>query len=134
TSTYWRFEMISGVVLLLVMLPLSYWLTIEMGIRGTALAQLISISIYNMIRILFLWKKFRLFPFNRHTLSVLGLAGGCFAICFFGFQQLHGWTGIIVRSIVFMAIYATAVILFRFSPDVDAVIKAIKGRLGFGKS
>jgi len=33
-----------------------------------------------------------------------------------------------------MAIYATAVVLFRFSPDVDAVIKAIKGRLGFGKS
>lgn len=134
TSTYWRFEMISGVVLLLVMLPLSYWLTIEMGIRGTALAQLISISIYNLIRILFLWRKFRLFPFNRHTISVLALAGGCFAVCFFSFQQLHGWTGIFVRSAAFMAMYASAVILFRFSPDVDAVIKAIKGRLGFGKS
>ena len=60
TSTYWKFELISGVILLLFMLPLTYFFTIEFGIIGPAIANLISIAIYNMIRIFFLWKTFRM--------------------------------------------------------------------------
>ena len=64
TSTRWRFELISGVLLLLITLPSSYFLTKSYGIQGTALAQLIAISSYNLIRIVFLWKNFSLFPFQ----------------------------------------------------------------------
>lgn len=134
TSTYWRFEMLSGVVLLLVMLPTSYFFTVAYGISGTALAQLISIVVYNIIRIVFLWKKFRLFPFTPQTLYTILLAGVGFAVCYFAFQTFHGWTGIFLRSAVFTLLYATGVILLRLSPDMDAVIKAIKNRLGFNRS
>ena len=34
TSTYWKFELISGIVLLLIMLPLTYLLTKQYGITG----------------------------------------------------------------------------------------------------
>ena len=64
TSTAWRFELISGVILLVLMLPLTYLLAKQYDMMGPALASLISISIYNAIRITFLWKKFRLFPFT----------------------------------------------------------------------
>lgn len=130
TSVYWKFEMLSGVVLLLVMLPLSYFFTVAYGINGTAVAQLISVSVYNIIRIIFLWKKFRLQPFTSHTLFALLLTGACFAICYFAFSSIHGWAGIIVRSAAFATIYITGVILLKLSPDVHALIRAVKNRLG----
>lgn len=57
TSTYWKFELISGIVLLLIMLPLTYLLTKQYGIIGPAFATLVSMSVYNLMRIIFLWKN-----------------------------------------------------------------------------
>lgn len=130
TSTYWRFELISGVILLSVMLPLTYILTKQYGLIGPAIAALVSISIYNIIRIIFLWKKFRLFPLTMQSLYTLLLAGSCYAVCYFAFKEMHGFTGMFVRSIVFIALYATGVISMKLSPDIQPVVLTIKKRLG----
>ena len=130
TSTYWKFELISGIILLSVMLPLTYILTKQYGLIGPAIAALVSISIYNTIRIIFLWKKFRLFPLTIQSLYTLLLAGSCYAVCYFVFKEMHGFTGMFVRSIVFIALYATGVISMKLSPDIQPVVLTIKKRLG----
>jgi O-antigen/teichoic acid export membrane protein len=130
TSTYWRFEMISGIILLSLMLPLNYILTKRYDIIGPGLANLISITIYNLIRILFLWKKFRLFPFTIQSLLSVFIAGLCFAICYFSFLNIHGFTGLLLRSTSFCVLFGTAVIYFKLSPDVIPVWSTIKKRIG----
>lgn len=133
TSTYWKFELISGIILLSVMLPLTYILTKQYGLIGPAIAALVSISIYNIIRIIFLWKKFRLFPLTMQSLYTLLLAGSCYAVCYFAFKEMHGFSGMFVRSIVFIAIYTTGVISMKLSPDIQPVVLTIKKRLGIKK-
>lgn len=133
TSTFWRFEMVSGVVLLAFMLPLSYFLTVRYGIVGTGVAQLISITIYNLIRIAFLWKKFRLFPFSVQTLYTLLLAVACFFACHFSFRGVEGIPGMFIRSVAFIILYAGGAILMKLSPDIYPVIATIKKKLGFKK-
>ncbi|HYM94590.1 MAG TPA: lipopolysaccharide biosynthesis protein, partial [Chitinophagaceae bacterium] len=130
TSTFWRFELISGLVLLTLMLPLTYFLTKEYGIVGPAFANLISISIYNFIRIIFLWKKFRLFPFTPQTIYTLLLAAVSYGVCFFAFNNMHGLMGLIFRSLLFIILYATSIIYFNLSPDVKPVWQTIRKRLG----
>lgn len=130
TSTFWRFEMISGMILLALMMPLSYLMTKEYDIVGAGAANLISITVYNAIRILFLWKKFRLFPFTLHTLYIILLAGACYAVCFFGFRNIHGPGGIALRSLLFMFLYAGGSIYLKLSPDIQPVLRSIKNRLG----
>ena len=130
TSTYWRFEMISGIILLSLMLPLNYILTKQYDIVGTAVAGLISISIYNFIRIIFLWKKFHLFPFTARSLYTVALAGTCFLVCYFFFENIHGFVGLILRSIVFCILYGMGTIYFKLSPDILPVWATIKKRIG----
>ena len=130
TSIYWRFEMVSGIVLLLVMLPSNYFLTKEFDITGTALANLISISIYNTIRIVFLWRKFKLFPFTIHTLQTVLLTGACYAICHFVFINIHGFGGIILRSSGFAILYAVGTVYLKLTPDIIPVMTSLKKRLG----
>jgi O-antigen/teichoic acid export membrane protein len=129
TSTYWRFELISGVILLVVMLPLTYILAKQYDIIGPAIANLISITIYNIVRIIFLWKKFKLFPFTTQSVYTLLLAAVCFAICYFLFLNMHGFGGLVLRSLTFIILYATGVIYFRLSPDTEPVLQAISKRL-----
>lgn len=133
TSTAWRFELISGVILLTLMLPLTYILTKQLDIMGPALANLISITIYNIIRIAFLWKKFKLFPFTIQSLYTILLAAACYSICHFIFINVHGFWGLVFRSISFILLYAGSVIGLNLSPDIKPVIETIKKRLSIGK-
>lgn len=129
TSTYWRFELISGAVLIILMLPLTIILTRQYDILGPAIASLISITIYNIIRIIFLWKKFKLFPFTIQSLYTLLIGGIGFIVCYYTFNGMHNFGGLVLRSIVFMGLYAGAVIYFRLSPDILPVLNTIRKRL-----
>lgn len=134
TSTYWRFELFSGIVLLAVILPLTFFLAEKYDILGPAIASVISISVYNIIRIAFLWNKFRLFPFTRQSLYTILLAGICYAICFFAFKNMHGFPGLFIRSTAFMILYAGTVFYMKLSPDLVPVLQTIQKRLGLKKN
>lgn len=129
TSVHWRFEMISGILLLCLMLPLSYILTKQYDIIGTGAAQLISISVYNLIRVVFLWRKFRLQPFTKQTLFTVLLAAACFGVCYFLFLNIHGFPGMLLRSLAFITIYTAGAYWLNLSPDIAPVFSAIKKRL-----
>lgn len=130
TSTHWKFEFLSGIILLALMLPLTYLLTREFDIVGPAMANLISISIYNLIRIIFLWRKFRFNPFSIQSIYTILLAGACFVTCYFLFRNMHGFGALVVRSLVFILLYGSGAILFKLSPDIQPVLKSIRKRLG----
>jgi O-antigen/teichoic acid export membrane protein len=130
TSTFWRFELLSGIILLLLMLPLNYLLTKQLDIVGPAIANIISITVYNTIRIIFLWKRFRLYPFSPQTIYTLLLGGTCFAACYFSFAGIHGLAGLFLRSIVFCILYGTGIIYFKLTPDVLPAWNQIKNKLG----
>jgi O-antigen/teichoic acid export membrane protein len=118
TSTYWRFEFISSLVLLGFSLPLNYFLTKQLGIIGPAISNLISFGVYNFIRYLFLLKKFNLQPFTVKSLYTLLLAAGCYMICFWLFDTYRGLEWIIARSFLYLILFASGAILLKLSPDV----------------
>lgn len=130
TSVYWRFDFFSGVILLALIIPLNIWLVKEFGIIGAAWSNLASYIIYNIIRIAFLKKKFNLQPFTKETVYVLAHAVVCFLLVYLLFSSLGGWTGLIIRSVVFAAVFITSAVYLRLSPDIEPVLLAVKRRLG----
>jgi O-antigen/teichoic acid export membrane protein len=134
TSTKWRFDFITGIVLLLLTLPLNYLLTKELGVEGPAVANLISFSIYNGIRYWYLYKNFQLQPFNLKTIYVLVLAGVCFGVCYLLFNNQQGFVWMVIRSTFFTALFITGVLALKISPDILPVFETIKKRLGIKKT
>ena len=53
-STFWRFEFLSGIILLSLAIPLNYLLVKKFGIIGAGYSNLIAFAVYNIIRIIFL--------------------------------------------------------------------------------
>ena len=129
TSNYWRFELISGVILLAVTLPLTYIMAKQYGIVGPAIATLVSVSLYNMIRLVFLYKKFKLQPFTPASFYTIIVAACCYALCYFGFKDIHGFAGLLLRSAAFVVLYGGSVIYFKLSPDVQPVWVSIRKRI-----
>ena len=111
------------------MLPLTYIFTVWYGLIGPAISNLISVSVYNGIRIIFLWRKFKLFPFTKETVYTILLGLGCGVICYFLLYDMQGFLGLVVRSLVFLLLYGTGVILFKLTPDMQPVLATVRKRI-----
>ncbi|MDQ6763929.1 MAG: lipopolysaccharide biosynthesis protein [Bacteroidota bacterium] len=128
TSVFWRFELLSGIILFLLITPLSYILVKQFGIVGAGYSNVISFTVYNIIRIIFLQRKFKMHPFSNKTLYAIFIAVACGALCYYTFQNFHGFFGMLLKGSVFISLYAGAVIYFDLSPDVLPVLGSIRNR------
>jgi O-antigen/teichoic acid export membrane protein len=133
TSTFWRFDFFCGMLLVVMTLPLNYILAKQQGAVGPAIADLITFSIYNGIRWLFLYRKFGMQPFTTRSFKVLVLALTGYGICHFLLIGFHGVGGILLRSAIFVTIYVGGIIAGRLSEDVLPVWRTVLKRLGIKK-
>ncbi|HEV3251055.1 MAG TPA: polysaccharide biosynthesis C-terminal domain-containing protein [Puia sp.] len=129
TSTFWRFEFLTGIILLALTLPLNYILAKQIGVIGPAIADLFTFTLYNAVRFGFLYRKFNMQPFTIKSFFAIlaGLAG--FLVCHFLFRAQHGFGWIALRSFVFVIIYLTCIVSMDLSPDVLPVWETVKKRL-----
>ncbi|WP_205513401.1 lipopolysaccharide biosynthesis protein [Longitalea arenae] len=130
TSTYWKVELISGMILVAITLPLNYLLTKEYGAVGPAIANLFAMIVYNGIRCIFLWRKFHMQPFTIKSLYTVLLGAAAYLPCYWLFHNSQGIGYIILRSALFVLLFGTGVLYLQLSPDVLPVLETIKKRLG----
>jgi len=134
TSVYWRFDLYSGLVLVVFTIPLNYLLAKRLGVTGPAIADLITFSLYNAIRCAFLYVKYKMQPFAWRALYTVILGALTCAVCYWLFAGRQGWTWLFARSAVFIALYVSGVILLRLSDDVAPIWNTVKKRLGIAGS
>lgn len=128
TSTYWRFELWTSLLLTSLIIPLSYFLTVKYGIIGPAIANLISFIVYNAIRYIFLLKKFGLQPFSSKTAEIIIIAVLVFVPVHVALHQMHSLIGMILRSVVFVAGFGVLVYIRDITPDLKPIIENMKKR------
>jgi len=129
TSIFWRFEFLSGVILILLAVPLNIILVKQFGIDGAAWSSLIAFTIYNIIRLAFLWRRFKMQPFSMNTLYVLLHALICYGICYVLFRGMHGFLGMAVRSGVFVVLFVISAYQLKITPDIAPVWATIQKRI-----
>ena len=133
TSTYWRFELWTSLMLTALIIPLSYTLTVKYGIIGPAIANLVSFSIYNLLRYWFLYKKFNLQPFTGKTIEVLMISILSYLISYYAFASSVGLWSMIGRSILFIILFITLIYKRNISPDFEPIIENAMKRLRLKK-
>src|SRR6185503_2227045 len=129
TSTFWRFDFITGLVLLIAMLPLTWILTKKLELIGPAVANLISFFIYNLIRYLFLLRRFNMQPFTIKSLLAIILAAACYGICYFLFNDKTGIEWLTIRSILFITLFFAGTYWMNLTPDLKIVLQNLKDRV-----
>jgi O-antigen/teichoic acid export membrane protein len=129
TSTYWRFELWTSLLLTALIIPLSYYLTVQYGLIGPAIANLVSFSIYNFTRYWFLYKRFALQPFSLKTVEVILLATSMYGLVYITMNTLEGLTGLMGRTIVFSGIFGVAIYYRNISPDIKPVVHSVLKKL-----
>ncbi len=122
TSSKWRFDFFSGMIMIVMVIPLNYFLIKQFGLIGSAYAQLISFAIYNFIRFEFIRRTFNMQPFTLKNVYTILLFIVAFIIANLTGMVVHGWMGLFLKSIIFSGLMIGGVVLFKLTPDATQLL------------
>ncbi|HEU4860480.1 MAG TPA: hypothetical protein VFT15_11605 [Chitinophagaceae bacterium] len=132
TSNFWRFDFFTNVFYTALSIPLNFLLIKEYGIVGLAYANLIALSLYNLVRFIFLLVKFGLQPYTAKSLQTVLLAGVCFAIVWFIPLNINWYLSIPIRSLIFCLIFIPLMHYTKAAPELSALgdkwLNKLRGR------
>jgi O-antigen/teichoic acid export membrane protein len=109
TSTNWRFDFFTNVLLTLIAFPLNFFLIKSFGIIGAAYSNLIAIFVYNVVRFSFIYKKYGWQPYSFAHIKIL-ITG---IVVYLIVKNIPAMPNIYVDSIV-----RTGLILLLFIPAI----------------
>jgi O-antigen/teichoic acid export membrane protein len=101
------------------------------GITGAALAALISNFTYQLMQMIFLYIKYRLFPYNFKIIMVLLITLATYLLSLLLPALPNFILDIFVRSALMTSVYGTLIILFGISKDVNDVTNQVIEKLRF---
>jgi O-antigen/teichoic acid export membrane protein len=105
TSNYWRFDFFTNLFYIIISIPLNYLLITHYGLKGLAFSNLSALTIYNSVRFIFLYKKFKLQPYDTKHLLFTALS----ILLMLGIHQLPSMSNfivnILVQSILFGSVF-----------------------------
>ena len=130
TSTLWRFEFYTNIILGIIITTLSYILTkYYFGINGPAIALLCGIVVYNFIRIYYLFKKYQFFPFTNKTLQAITVLPVIILISKGCIMYLPFYSGLVLANLVLALLFGWSILKLNLSPDVKPIVQNVSKRI-----
>ncbi|MCB0790362.1 MAG: polysaccharide biosynthesis C-terminal domain-containing protein [Flavobacteriales bacterium] len=127
-SRHFRFDALTGILLLCVNATANFLLIKSQGFMGAAWATLGSLVVVNLVRLGFLKRRFGLWPFDRR----MGIGLTAMAVTLVVLWFLPGlpgpWYDLFLRGTVVLVVFVPLVLVFRVSPDVNAMVRRPFGR------
>ena len=120
-SDYYRVVLLLGVLLVILMVALNMLLIPKYGIEGAAFATFLSIVVYNIAKLSFVYAKFQMLPFTINTLKTFFLITTLLATCYFWEFPFHPVVNIALKSLLTGLCYVFVVYRFNLSEDITAI-------------
>jgi O-antigen/teichoic acid export membrane protein len=128
-TKYYRTVLLFGLLLVFMMIGLNMLLIPPYGILGAAWATLISVMVYNTIKLLFVVKKMNLFPFTVNTLKSFGIIIFVFLIFYFWDFSFHPLFNIILKSVLITLLYVFINYKLIISVEINDFLDKYLGKL-----
>lgn len=129
-SKYYKFNIILILLLAAIVIISNNLLIPIYGIEGAAWGSAFALITFNAIKFFFIYWKFKIQPFDVHTLKVLVIAGLVLALNQFIPQLDNVFADILLRSGVITLVFAALILISRASEDANGVYTSILAKIG----
>jgi len=127
-SKYYRFNVLTIAILAFLMIAMNLILIPIYGIDGAAIASMVALILYNLIKLIFIWIKLNIQPFSGKT-GILFLIGLVIFVFGFWIPPLSNLIAdILVRSTIITIVYFLAIYYLKISPEVNGLIDRMFGK------
>lgn len=118
-TKHYKWALTFGVGVVVFMVVFNLWLIPIYGITGAALATLLSVAIYNTVKLLFVVNKLKMAPFSKATVTSFMVIAATYALFFWWEFPFHPAVNILCKSALITCIYVFAVLKLQISPEIN---------------
>ncbi|WP_017732992.1 lipopolysaccharide biosynthesis protein [Nafulsella turpanensis] len=122
-SRYYRFNLIAVGILALLTILFNFLLIPEFGLTGAAFASMAAIIFYNIVKYIFVYRKFNIQPFTFRTLKALIVGGIILAVGLLLPRMESAWLDLVLRSAVVSVLYLGLVYWLKLSKEATDLIR-----------
>lgn len=128
-SKYYRMVLFLGLLLVFLTVGLNMFFIPRFAITGTAVATLLSITLYSLAKLLFVVKRMHLYPFTKQTVYSLGITFFLFLLFYFWDFPFVPVFNIILKSILITVVYVAVNYKLVISPEINNAIDMVLVKL-----
>lgn len=129
-SKFYRFNMYM-MLLLAAFSILTNWLFIpRLGMEGAALATLLTIVVFNGVKLIFIYRQYHIQPFSGKNASLLLVTGLVLYLALTIPTLRSVWLDIPLRSLGITLLFGTLVFLLRISEDANHLLLMVLRKMG----
>lgn len=125
-SKYYKFNYRISILLVFLLIGFNYILIPRYDVIGAAWGTTLSLTIFNICKVIFLWKKMGLQPFSKYTMPVLFAGAVSGAAGYFLPQMPHFVLDVMVRSAVIVVVYGGLMLWLKPSEDMRSYLASVK--------
>jgi len=124
-SKLYRYNFYLIILLAICSIGFSRWFIPIYTINGAALATLVSLTIYNLLKFIILWVKYRLQPFTWAVLWVLAIGILAYLAAALLPQPENGnpFLWLLIKSSITTVVFGGLVWYFKLSPDINQLLE-----------
>lgn len=124
-TKHYRTVLLFGVFTVVLMIVLNMIFIPIYGIEGSAFATLITVMIYNTIKLFYVIKKMHLYPFTIKTIYSLGIISVIFLVFYFWDFPFHAIINIALKSVLISSIYVIVNYKLNISEEFNKVVDVL---------
>ncbi|RRJ87689.1 hypothetical protein EG240_14795 [Paenimyroides tangerinum] len=130
-SKFYKFNLIAILSLAVLNIGLNYLILTQtdFGIIGVAYASLISMFVFNLMKLIFIYKKFQILPINISYLKTILLSLVLLFLCWILPIQFLGDFSFVIRCALFSISFSGIVFLFGWVPELNTNVFKILNKL-----
>lgn len=128
-SKFFRFNFYAILVMAVINVICNWFFIPIWTINGAALATLVSIGLYNALKLGFIQRKFKMLPFTKETLKVIGLGILTYSFVYFLPALENPFMNIFLKGTIISLIYLGSTYWLKLSPELNEYAISILRRL-----
>lgn len=121
-SKHYRFDLYSTLLLIGVTVVLNYLLIPEYGILGAAIGTGAAVILYNSLKVLYVWIRLSMQPFELQILPVLLIGTSTLLIIFQIPMLANTYFDILLRSILVVLLYGLPIVILNISDEINQLV------------
>jgi O-antigen/teichoic acid export membrane protein len=124
-TKYYRFNFWIAIALLIIVFILNYFLIRHIGIYGAAWATSIGLVMFNIAKSIFLWRKFRMQPFQKSFWLILLAAGLSWLVAWSLPYLANVWVDLVLRSALMILVFGALLLWWKISPELNELTRNV---------
>lgn len=126
-SKHYKASLWQIIIFLVVAISSNYFLIHQYGFVGASMATLLSMAVYNLIKMFYIKTRFGFIPFVKETLFIL-VTGVVLTLMIYPINIGNDYLSIVIKTILFGGSFGGLVLFFRWSEEISIVVDKLKAK------